>query len=145
MIQRGIRHTNMNIEHSEVITQVKNVKKKLHYYLEIVKDIIGSPGYQNIYIFHNFLQETQTNFLANFQNILNSIPEGTKFQEILLFLFFFLIPGKLKDSHSIKHKSVLKPLGLSHDLTALFITCSFTLHPISTSGAGKTGQLHAKE
>lgn len=53
-------------EHYEVITQVKNVKKKIRYYLEIVKDIIGSPGYQNIYIFHNFLQETQTNFLANF-------------------------------------------------------------------------------
>ena len=46
-------------EHYEVITQVKNVKI-LHYYLEIVKDIIGSPGYQNIYIFQNILQETQT-------------------------------------------------------------------------------------
>ena len=46
-------------EHYEVITQVKNVKI-LHYYLEIVKDIIGSPGYRNIYIFQNILQETQT-------------------------------------------------------------------------------------
>ena len=31
-------------EHYEVITQVKNVKI-FYYYLEIVKDIIGSPGY----------------------------------------------------------------------------------------------------
>lgn len=46
-------------EHYEVITQVKNVKK-IRYYLEIVKDIIGSPGYQNIYSITSYRKPKQT-------------------------------------------------------------------------------------
>ena len=70
-------------EHYEVITHVKNVKI-LHYYWEILKDIIGSPGYWNIYIFHYIVQETQTNFLAN---PLEVYFKGQNFKKFFFFFF----------------------------------------------------------